>query len=173
MMTPLVISPLRQSDCAVISDAFTAQGWNKPVAQYENYLAEQTNAKRAVLVAEWENEFAGYVTIVWESHYAFPRAQHIPEIVDLNVLIRFRRRGVATGLLEHAEQQVGEKSKTVGIGVGLTADYGAAQMLYVRRGYIPNGQGIVSNNAHLKYGDIVRVDDDLVLYLTKQLQAVS
>lgn len=169
MTSSLFIRRLQKSDCAPISNALAAQGWNKPVTQYEYYFEEQQKGERTVLVAEREGTFAGYVTIVWASHYPFFRTHHIPEIVDLNVLIRFRRRGIATALLAQAEQQIGEKSKTVGIGVGLTADYGAAQILYAHRGYIPNGHGITSQNAYPNYGDMVRVDDALVLYLTKQL----
>ncbi len=56
-----------------------------------------------------------------------------------------------------------------GIGVGLIADYGAAQILYVKRGYLPDGNGISQRGKYLKHTDQVTVDDDLVLYLRKNL----
>ena len=34
-----------------------------------------------------------------------------------------------------------QRSDHAGIGFGLYADYGAAQRLYIKRGYIPDGRG--------------------------------
>jgi len=51
----------------------------------------------------------------------------------------------------------------------MTADYGAAQRMYVLRGYIPDGRGIVSHNRFPAYGESVPVDDDLVLHFTKRM----
>jgi hypothetical protein len=53
--------------------------------------------------------------------------------------------------------------------VGLTADYGPAQRLYIRQGYIPNGEGATQNHQALKYGDTITVNDDTVLWMTKEL----
>ncbi|GGO01215.1 hypothetical protein GCM10010969_23270 [Saccharibacillus kuerlensis] len=64
-----------------------------------------------------------------------------------------------------------ERSSVVGIGVGLFADYGAAQVLYARRGYIPDGKGVYTGDRYAHYGDTVTIDDNLVLYLTKKLDA--
>jgi hypothetical protein len=58
-------------------------------------------------------------------------------------------------------------SKPIGIGVGLNANYGTAQKLYIKRGFIPDGRGIIYNNMPVEAGFQVRVDDDLILYLTK------
>ena len=44
-------------------------------------------------------------------------------------------------LLEIAEKEVATKGDIVGIGVGLYEDYGPAQRLYIKRGYIPDGKG--------------------------------
>jgi hypothetical protein len=41
-----------------------------------------------------------------------------------------------------------EHSESVGIGVGLYLDYGVAQTMYVKRGYIPDGKGICKNNSY-------------------------
>ena len=54
----------------------------------------------------------------------------------------FRRRGVATLLMDAAEQLArGRGVATLGITVGLPGEYGPAQRLYGRRGYIPDGPG--------------------------------
>jgi len=51
----------------------------------------------------------------------------------------------------------------------LVKDYGAAQRLYVNRGYVPNGKGAYYKKNNLGYFEEVIADDDLVLYLTKNL----
>jgi GNAT superfamily N-acetyltransferase len=161
---------LLPSDPAPISAAFTAQGWNKPVEQYERYWQESEQGRRAVLVAERDSVFAGYVTILWQSDYQGFKAQGIPEIADFNVLKTFQRQGVGSTLMDEVERRIGERSPIAGLGVGLTPDYGPAQVLYVKRGYVPDGTGIYHNGQLLKHGGLATVDDDLVMYLTKQLR---
>ena len=89
----LTIRKLVLQDCAVIAEAFTQQGWNKPVEKYQRYLEEADDGLRDVLVAELDGEFAGYLNIVWTSPYPPFRDRSIPEITDLNVLIKYRTRG--------------------------------------------------------------------------------
>lgn len=158
---------LRVDDILAIAAAFAALGWDKPPAHYRGYLAEQRHGEREVLVA-WDGDmFVGYVTVVWNSGYAPFREAAIPEIADFNVLPRVRRQGIGSLLLDEAERRIAEQSHVAGIGVGMTADYGAAQRLYVKRGYLPDGRGIVARGRHVTWGESVVVDDDLVLYFTK------
>jgi GNAT superfamily N-acetyltransferase len=165
----LTIRLLQPQDIHPIAAAFAALGWDKPASQYEQYLAEQETGARVVLVAWLDGEFAGYVTLCWQSHYPFFREQNLPEIVDFNVLPRFRCQGLGEKLMDEAERRVAEVSPRVGLGVGMTADYGSAQRMYVRRGYLPDGRGLFSRGEPVQYGQFVLVDDDLVLYLTKDL----
>jgi GNAT superfamily N-acetyltransferase len=166
-MHGLIIRLLETEDIQSIVSAFAAIGWDKPATQYERYLAEQQRGERVVLVAVWHDSFAGYLTIVWQSGYTAFRDASIPEIVDFNVLPQLRRRGIGSQLLEEAERRVAERSAVVGIGVGMDPDYGAAQRLYVKRGYIPDGRGLSSHNRAVASGETVTVDDGLVLYFTK------
>lgn len=165
----LTIRTLQQNDASIIADAFYAQGWNKPVTQYEQYYAEQVLGKRVILIAFVADVFAGYITIVWKSDYPPFRDADIPEICDFNVLMAYQRRGIGSRLMDEAEQHIHERSQLAGIGVGMTADYGAAQQLYVRRGYIPDGNGLMYNHRSPSYGESVPIDDGLVLYFTKPL----
>lgn len=168
-MATLTIRPLRASDPPIIASAFTAIGWRKPREQYERYLAEQQAGRRDVRVAWLEGRFAGYVTLSWEPSYPPFRAEGIPEIQDLNVLPAFRGTGIGSALLDAAEALAAERAAAVGIAVGLGPDYGAAQRLYVRRGYVPDGRGIARHGRTAAVGEQVVVDDDLVLYLTRGL----
>jgi len=51
---PLSLHPtirnLTAADCGPISDAFTRQGWHKPVEQYQKYYQESLEGKRVVVV---------------------------------------------------------------------------------------------------------------------------
>jgi GNAT superfamily N-acetyltransferase len=104
----------------------------------------------------------------WHSDYPPFHEDNIPEISDLNVLPQLRQQGIGSKLLDVAETEANKKSSTVGIGVGLLADYGSAQKLYIKRGYIPDDLGITSHYQLLSWGDTVRVDDDLVLWFRKE-----
>jgi GNAT superfamily N-acetyltransferase len=166
----LSIHLLAPKNAKEISEAFSAIGWSKPVSQYERYFLEQEKGERTILVARLSGDFGGYVTILWHSNYIPFRTQNIPEIQDLNVLPRWRRQGIATRMMEEAESRVVKKSPVVGLGVGMDRDYGPAQHMYALRGYIPDGLGLTYAGRNLQWGESVRVDDSLVLYMTKSLR---
>jgi ribosomal protein S18 acetylase RimI-like enzyme len=163
------IQEMIESDCPIIANAFTAQGWNKRLEQYLNYWNDSTEEKRVILVARIDGQFAGYVTIVWDSDYPPFLEKGIPEISDFNVLIKYRRRSIGTALMDEAEKRIAARSPIAGLGVCLHVDYGPAQVLYAKRGYISDGHGVFQNNHYPQYGEQVRIDDDLVLYLTKRV----
>ena len=160
---------MQLADAEVISAAFARLGWQKPASQYQRYVAEERSGSRLTFLATSAGEFVGYVTLLWQSAYAAFAEQGIPEISDLNVLPAFRRQGIASMLLETAEAAAARRSFVVGLGVGLGADYGAAQRIYVRRGYVPDGRGVMYNNEPVEPGATVRIDDDATLMLTRKL----
>ena len=172
-MRDLRIRRLSAEDLDAVAAAVRELGGEKPRSQYERYLSEQKEGYRVVFVGFVGGGVAGYVTLNRRPAYAPFRDGGIPEIQDLNVLPRFRRRGVATRLLERAEREADRRSETVGIGVGLSADYGAAQRLYVLRGFVPDGRGVARGGLAVPAGDTVTVDDGLVLYMTKRLRCGS
>ena len=165
------IRALRDNDPPVIAVAFAQMGWNKPEARYRQYLDEQSAGTRTCLVAIVDGQFAGYVTVNWRPSYPGFSEQNIPEIQDLNILRQFRKQGIASHLLDRAEAEVARHSGVVGIGVGLHPGYNAAQRLYVRRGYIPDGRGVTYRDRYIDEGSQVLLDDDLVLHFTKQLRS--
>jgi GNAT superfamily N-acetyltransferase len=164
-----LIRRLERRDIPEIAGAFRELGWNKPESQYERYLAQQEVGVRDVYVAFVDGQFAGYITICWESSYRPFLVASIPEIVDFNVLPRFRRMGIGTQLIDQAEKEIARISPVAGIGVGMTSDYGAAQRLYVLRGYVPDGRGLHWRDHHVHDREDIVVDDDLALYFTKDL----
>jgi len=176
MINQIQIRALIEKDIAVIYDAFNQIGWNKPASLFEGYLKEQELGARIVWVAHVQDEFAGYVTLKWQSQYPSFKAQNIPEIMDLNVLSSFRKMGIGSLLLDAAEKEALTKSQIIGIGVGLYAGedggYGSAQRLYVKRGYIPDGKGVTYNYEPTIPGNSYALDDDLVLWFTKRLSSI-
>ena len=163
------IITLQEERIDKIVAGFKALGWpGKDRAQYKRYISEGQKESRVTLVALIDEEFAGYGTIIWSSSYIGFKDRKIPEIQDLNVLPQFRRKGVATELMDRLEAIVLERSTQIGIGVGLYSDYGPAQRMYVKRGYIPDGKGITYDYEYVPGGADKRVDDDLVLWFIKK-----
>jgi GNAT superfamily N-acetyltransferase len=159
------IRALIREDIVAISEAFNKIGWNKLLSLFEGYLKEQEAGERLVWVAHAQDEFAGYVTLKWRSQYQSFQEQNIPEIMDLNVLPCIRKMGVGSLLLDRAEKEATTKSQIIGIGVGLYAGadggYGSAQRLYVKRGYIPDGNGVTYNYELTIPGNSYLLDDGL------------
>ena len=160
---------LDDRDPPSIAVAFAKMGWNKPELQFRRYLQEQATGTRTCFIATVDGQFAGYVTVNWQPTYAGFADQKIPEVQDLNVLAIYRRKGVASRLIDRAEAEAACRSGFVGIGVGLHPGYNAAQRLYVQRGYIPDGRGITYRNRFVEEGANIVLDDDLVMHFTKQL----
>jgi GNAT superfamily N-acetyltransferase len=167
-MGGLEIRAMVEEDPVVLGAAFAAIGWGKSVEGFERYLSMQRTGERDVFVATVDGEFAGYVTLTWEPPY--DHGPGVPEIQDLNVLPAYRRRGIGNALMDAAEARAGERSSVLGIGVGLYADYGSAQRMYVRRGYLPDGRGLMYDWKPVPPGETVRLDDDATLMFTKSLR---
>ncbi len=144
-------------------------GWTKPEGAFAAALERQTQGRLALLVAIEESTYFGHCKVVWRSAYPGFRECGIPEIQDLNVRPDCRQRGIGSALLDAAEGRIAEHSDFAGIGFGLYADYGAAQRLYVKRGYLPDGRGLHYGAEPAAAGESYRVDDNLVLYLLKRL----
>jgi ribosomal protein S18 acetylase RimI-like enzyme len=174
MKNQIHVRQLLNKDIILISNAFKQIGLNKSISLFDGYLNEIERGERLVWVVYVRDEFAGYVTLKWQSQYPFFKEQNIPEIMDLNVLPKFRKMGIGSMLLSTAEKAASNKSEVVGIGVGLYAGedggYGAAQRLYVKCGYIPDGKGVTYNYETTIPGNAYPLDDELVLWFTKKLR---
>ena len=169
-MSKLVVQRLAKNDIDEIAKAFSDLGWRKPKSQYESYLEEQDRDERLVLVAKYDNRFAGYSTIVWSSGYKDFQTIQIPEVKDLNVLPQFRKKGIGKALMLECEKEAKAKRHIcLGLGVALLADYGSAQRLYFSLGYKPDGKGLHIGPEPVMHGQNLVVDDDLVLYLSKKI----
>lgn len=137
---------------------------------FERCLEEQRAGNRVIFIAENSGRPIGYVQMVWQPLYQPFRKLGIPEIQDLNVIPDMRRQGTGAQLVDFCEDMARVNKKTaVGIGVGLHARYGAAQRLYVRKGYLPDGAGICYDDIPVTANEMRAVDDLLTLKLVKEL----
>lgn len=127
-----------------------------------------------MLLAEISGKIVAYGSLTWSSQYLCFRNAGIPEIQDLVVAEAHRSAGIATRMIHILEDRARSAGAAqVGIGVGLYRDYGAAQRLYTGLGYVPDGRGVTFKNASVEPGAAVRADDDLVLWLLKDLEPAT
>jgi len=143
--------------------------WYKPGDYYVRCLEENQVGDRVTLMAYHGETIAGCCHLLYRSYYSYFQDRGIPEINDLNVFPVFRGKGIAGALLDEIERVASRTTRTVGLGVGLYSDYGNAQRMYTKRGYAMDGRGIVYGNEVVRPGQTVTVDDDLLLYLVKDL----
>jgi len=169
----LILSHLKKENIPEIVKQFNKAKINKTIAVFDEYFEEQKQHKRLIWLAQLNNRYVGYVTLVWDSYYKPFSEKNIPEIKDLNVINGCQRQGIGTALLLAAEKEAFKRSTTVGLGVGLYEDYGNAQSLYFKLGYCPDGNGITYNYKKVPPGKTATVDDDLCLWLTKNITGVG
>ncbi|XQN75507.1 GNAT family N-acetyltransferase [Streptococcus oralis] len=168
MKTTCSIRKMQESDIKDLSRGFTSQGWPSREEILTRYFKEQKSGEREVLVAEIDGVVAGYITILPDAKQG-PFAEIYPELSDFNVFEPFQNQGIGNLLLEEAEKRVKLFSDKVTLGVGLHSDYGPAQRLYIKRGYIPDGTGVWYQNYQPAINAVCEDIGELVLYLSKDL----
>ena len=95
--------------------------------------------------------------------------QGLPSVVDLIVFPAYRRKGVATALMDAAEQEARLINSKIYLDVCLNSDYGPAQRFYIKRGYVPDGAGVYYEAEILGVNAPCKNDDELSLCLVKEL----
>lgn len=159
-----------EADAQIITDEEIAQGWHQTIDKYKMRLKDQEEGRAVALVAEYRGQVAGYIHVYHPCHKNGPFAgTDYPEIVDFGVLEKYRCCGIGTRLMDAAEKIASEYGKIVCLGVGLHNGYGSAQRMYVKRGYIPDGSGVWYQDEVCGQYENCCNDDDLVLYMTKEL----
>lgn len=136
----------------------------------EGYFEKALTNSVTVLVGALEGQAAGFCLLNFSPRYSLYKKLGIPEIQDLNVLPNHRRNGLASALIKYCEGLARSKNcDHIGISVGLTKDYGAAQILYARLGYLPDGNGVTINREGVHKGQSYPLDDDMALMMLKPL----
>ena len=163
----ITIRQMTEADAGTIYNTYLSYGWHPSLETYQNYFAEQ-GSLRTTFVAEYEGETAGHVSLIYAAQEGpFPG---MPLISDLCVFFRFHNRGIASRLLDALEAEAAKISDTVCLAVGCHSGYGAAQRLYVGRGYNFDGSGVWWNGKQLDQYAPCENDDDLLLWMSKKIR---
>jgi len=167
-MENLTISKASRDDLTKLLAIAEGMGSGKSHDYFDVAMEQQDSGVRQIFIVYLNGAYAGYCMLVWAPKYAFYRKMDIPEIQDLNVLRRFRRRGIARFMIAHCEALARDAGKEyIGIGVGMDRSYGAAQRLYVGLGYVPDGNGLTYDRQVIAKGEFRPVDDDMSLMMIK------
>jgi GNAT superfamily N-acetyltransferase len=170
-MPELEIKVVRPEDLEWVVEMFVRQVYAGDPEGAHRHFDDYAEGGGVTLLAFVRGELAGYLTIRWQSNNPLFRREDIPLIHDLLVFSAFRRQGIASRLMDEAETLIATRASKAGITVGLFAAYGPAQRLYARRGYVPDGRGVCRDQRPLQEGEVVTMDHDLILWLTKNLSA--
>ena len=167
----VLIRELREADAEYFAAEECAQGWESSPERYQIRLKDSAEGRCVALAAEYDGTPAGNINLYFETTGGPFRDKGYPVIVDLGVLEKFRRRGIGKRLMDMAEAIASERSDTVCLAVGLHDGYGAAQRLYAKRGYVPDGSGIwYGDHPAWAYDESYPIDDDLVMWMSKKLR---
>lgn len=165
------IRDMVEADATILNDEYAAQGWHPDVEYYHMRMREAAEGKCAALVAEYQGHPAGSVYLYFSANEGPFKEKRWPIIVDLGVLQKYQRKGIGNRLMIAAEQIAAQHADIVCLGVGLCKEYGSAQRMYVKRGYIPDGSGVwYQDKQCVQYETVCTVDDDLLIYLYKMLR---
>jgi GNAT superfamily N-acetyltransferase len=170
MTAKQIIRKADRKDLAALLEMTAMMRNAKDANYFELNFDEQDKGLREIFIITHEGQNAGYCILNWNPKYGYFRTAGIPETQDLNVLPSFRRKGLATVMIEFCENRARDKGhELMGISVGLHGGFGAAQILYAKLGYIPDGNGITYDRKMVSSGEFRPVDDNLCLMMVKQL----
>lgn len=139
------------------------------IAYLKNQLLNQDKHECIALIALYNGNVAGYVFLYYKCRWGALANCGVPGVVDLTVFEKYRQKGIATNLMNVAEDIAKRHSNKVYLEVCLSSEYGPAQRLYVKRGYIPDGKGVYYESSVCETDAICKNNDELTLCLIKEL----
>ena len=140
------------------------------VEYLKNHMENQDNKMCTVFIALYDNQIAGHVFLYNECRWGGLKNQGLPSVVDLVVYESYRRKGIATALMDAAEREAQRINSKIYLDVCLNSEYGPAQCFYIKRGYVPDGAGVYYEEEVLGLNASCRNDDELTLCLVKELK---
>ena len=168
----LLIRDMEEVDAQIFNDEYTAQGWHPEIDYYLMRIREAAEGKCIAMTAVYQGNPAGSLYLYFDAKEGPFKGKGYLLIVDFGVLQKYQRKGVGARQMDAPEQIAAKYADTVCLGVGLSREYGAAQRIYAKRGYIPDGSGVwYQDKPCVQYETVCTVDDDLVLYLSKNLHS--
>ena len=135
----------------------------------QNQIESQDEKRSQALLALYNGKIAGYAFLFYKLKWGGLGYMELPGIADLMVFKEYRRRGIASKLMDVAEKLANKYSDKIYLEVCLNSDYGAAQRMYIKRGYVPDGQGVYYESKVCPVDAQCKNDDELTLCLVKEL----
>lgn len=170
----MTIRLMQQDDIADLQNFYISLGKTNPDITpdyFDKLWIRQKKGASDIYLAVQGDDIIAYGVLNWQPKYGLYQKLGIPEIQDLNVSRDHRQKGIATAIIEHCEKVAKSKGcDQMGISFGLDASFGAAQRLYIKLGYIPDGQGVTYDRQYVLSGESKPIDDDLCLMLVKDLR---
>src|SRR5258706_9347049 len=102
MLPDITIRIMTEADIDPLVHTFSA--WKKYRPRFESYLVEQQQDERVVVLALHGAEVVGYGVLHWVSFDLTFRERNIPEIIDLNVITPYQKKGIGSALIRACEQ---------------------------------------------------------------------
>lgn len=165
----IIVRDMEETDCSAICKAEEDESEGS-MRYYEKQFGHIREKMCAGLTAVCQGEIAGYVYLYYQCKWGGLGNRGIPGVVDLSVMEKFRRRGIGNLLMDTAERIASEYSSLIYLDVGLNSEFGSAQRLYVKRGYIPDGKGCYYEDKICDIDAPCRNSDELSLCLVKKLR---
>ena len=164
------VRAMRESDAAAFDYEYTLSGEIKSGETFKTLYARQRMKKVNVYVAEFECKLLGYIVVSYETTL---KGEIIVHIEDMYVLPLFRKCGVGQSLLNYAEREIVRRYDKVNASIGIGAAYGAAQRLFIKNGYMPDGLGVRFNGRILQEGANATNVRSLCLKFSKELKTLD
>ena len=160
---------MTREDATVMLYSFSRQGEEKSQNLLLSYYSQQHKGERKVLIADYEGEILGYVTLLRNAKIGPYKDKFIPQIDDLNVFEPYRSSGLGEFLLNEAEKIAVKYCDTAILGISLIDDCDIAHKMFAKQDYKFMGTGIWNKDHKLSLHDNVTVDSDVKIYLIKDL----
>ena len=165
----LTVRDMRMDDALSLFAAEKHLGYGDAENRFPGRVQDAADGKCVALAAVLDDVPVGYVCVYRKPDHGPFAETNAPEIHDFGVLLPHRRQGVGTHLMDAAEEIARQQCDRVWLAVGLHHWYGPAQRMYAKRGYMPDGSGVWYGNRVAECYAMVCNDDELNLYLVKDL----
>ncbi|MES2729857.1 MAG: GNAT family N-acetyltransferase [Pseudomonadota bacterium] len=165
------IIPITVEDIHLAQAVYRATGRPIVATEWEQVKTALRENKRKIFIAQTATGTPiGQVHLNFAPQYVMFQRLKIPEIQDLLTVPTHRRHGIGVALINACEDAArAAGASDIGISFGLDASFGAAQRLYIRHGYVPDGAGVMYDRKAVPVGAMKPLDDLFCLMLTKDL----
>lgn len=166
----LEIKAAHRGDIELLEELYRGVGYPVDLEYFPLNFDRQDAGERQIYMAFIDEDVCGFCIYNRKPRYSFFAHSEIPEIQDLAVAPQHREQGIGGQLIDFCENVAREEGfSQMGIGVGITKSFGAAQRLYIRKGYVPDGYGAVYDREYVQEGQFQALDSNLSLMLVKSL----